>query len=88
MASDGTLAEIINQEIFNELNEKIDTAMKRTDNQSYNDLTLDRQLRYFIQTFNNPLHTSGNDNPYLQGGTYTGSDKIIIINLMFIKKRN
>lgn len=79
MAGDGTLEEIINQEIFAELNDKIERAMLKTDNQSYNNLTLERFLRTFIRNGNHPEHISDQDFPILQGGTYTGNDKMILI---------
>lgn len=79
MAGDGTLEKIINQKIFAELNDKIKRAMLKTDNQSYVNLTLERFLRTFIRNGNHPEHISGQDFPILQGGTYTGSDKMILI---------
>ena len=79
MVEDGTLEEIINQEIFSELNNKIEKAMLKTDNQSYNNLTLERFLRTFIRNGNHPEHIAGQDFPILQGGTYTGNDKMILV---------
>lgn len=79
MVEDGTLAEIINQEIFSELNNKIEKAMLKTDNQSYDNLTLERFLRTFIRNGNHPDHIDGQDFPILQGGTYTGNDKMILV---------
>lgn len=81
MVEDGTLAEIINQQIFDELNDKIDQAMFKTDNQSYSNLTLERKLRYFVQNTNHPSHISGQDQPLMQGGTYTGSNKMVIVKM-------
>lgn len=81
MATDGTLDEIINQEIFSELNEKIESAMLKTDNQSYNNLTLERFLRYFVKSPNNPDYDNTIDYHALQGGCYTGNDKMIIVRM-------
>ena len=78
MASDGTLEEIINQEIFAELNEKIDSAMLKTDNQAYTNITLERTLRTFEESFNNPDRDSSTSFPLLQGGCYVGNNKMVI----------
>lgn len=77
MAEDGTLAEIINEEIFEELNDKINNAMLKTDIQSYDNLTLERILRKFIKNSNSPSF-SDDDFPTLQGGCYTGNDKMVL----------
>lgn len=78
MVQDGTLAEIINNEIFEELNNKINKAMLKTDNQAYNNLTLERFLRTFIRNGNHPEHVAGQDFATLQGGCYSGNDKMIL----------
>lgn len=81
MAKDGTLAKIINTEIFNDLNEKINNAIIKSDPQTMNELFLNRILRTFERNSNNPEHVSGEDYAVLQGGCYTGNNKIIIARL-------
>jgi len=78
MVEDGTLAEIINTEIFNDLNEKINNAIIKSDPQTMNELFLNRILRTFERNSNNPEHVSGEDYAILQGGCYTGNNKMII----------
>lgn len=68
MAEDGTLAEIINEHIFGELNTKINNAVMKTDYQ-YPELSSKRIARWFQET---GRYTDGNDPSksyygYLQG---------------------
>lgn len=79
MVEDGTLAEIINQEIFEELNTKINKMLLKSEIQSFPTLALQRKLRYFVRNGNHPEHVSGEDYPILQGGTYTGNEKMVIV---------
>ena len=84
MADSGELAEIINQEIFGELNQRVTNleqsiAVENVTSQSY--LDMQRKARWFYQNPNHPDHVSGQDYPYLQGGVYVGSDKFVIVRL-------
>lgn len=68
MVQDGTLAQIINEQIFNELNTKINNSVMKTDYQ-YPELSTKRIARWFQET---GRYTDGNDPSkeyygYLQG---------------------
>ena len=84
MAESGELAEIINEEIFGELNQRVtdlEESMEVLDITSQSYLDMQRKARWFYQNFNHPDHVSGQDFPYLQGGVYVGNDKFVIVRI-------
>ena len=71
MVEDGTMEELLRELlVYNKLGVK--------DNQQMESLSLKRVLRTFEQNANHPDHVSGEDHPTLQGGCYTGENKMVI----------
>lgn len=81
MVEDGTLAEIINQEIFGELNERVETLETNVNITSQSYLDMQRKCRWFYRNGNDPDFDSSTDYAYLQGGVYVGNDKFVIVRI-------
>lgn len=70
MAEDGTLEELI-----------INNILDKKTPQTMNNLDLNRIIRTFERNANNPSHVSGEDYAVMQGGCYTGNQKMVIARL-------
>ena len=71
MAEDGTLKDILDELLVYE-------KLGKEDNQQMYELSLKRIMRTLERNANHPEHVAGEDYAIMQGGTYTGNNKIIV----------